>query len=461
MEILDADGKLFGRVNAIDALVVLLVAAVLTAGVALVVGVDSNTEQPSASAQFITVSVGPISDDTADALASVDSLSLVGRDASLNVTDTVRTPHPNRDATLLLFRVRAPGSAVRATLGEQFDVATARFSFNVTRSALATERSIETSQRSVTVETTVSDRVAGAVSAGDTFRLGDKSVATITDVRRFRTADAGSRLQLSLDVRAVRADGTDHFASRPLRLGATIPFRTDAYEITGTVVSRNRTVQARENLTVRTRTVVPGNVATTIEAGDEYTVGDRPVASIEAVETYPIADSERRRILTTLRLQTVRTDGQRAFLGESVRVGAQIPFDAGSYRFNSTVTGTNVSTNRTPVETTLRIRWADVSPEIADAVEPGLTEQHPGADATIEAVSREPATVVLTTEGGEIYAREHPVNEDVTLTVSARTYRQNGRPTFHGRPVKSGDTVVLEFGSVTVEGTVVGLTVDE
>ena len=38
MELIDERGRLFGRVNVVDALVVLLVAAVVVAGVALVAG---------------------------------------------------------------------------------------------------------------------------------------------------------------------------------------------------------------------------------------------------------------------------------------------------------------------------------------------------------------------------------------------------------------------------------------
>ncbi|WP_302081525.1 DUF4330 family protein [Salinibaculum rarum] len=115
----------------------------------------------------------------------------------------------------------------------------------------------------------------------------------------------------------------------------------------------------------------------------------------------------------------------------------------------------------TPVDATLQVEWEDVRPALADAVTAGMAEQHRGADATITDVTREPATEILRTESGNIYARDHPVNEDVTLTVSVGARQTNdGTLWFHGRPVQTGDTVVLDFGSVTVDGTVTDTAVD-
>jgi hypothetical protein len=89
-----------------------------------------------------------------------------------------------------------------------------------------------------------------------------------------------------------------------------------------------------------------------------------------------------------------------------------------------------------------------------------MAETHRGADATITDIEREPATEILRTENGEIFARDHPVNEDAHLTLSVEARQADGTLSFHGRLVQSGDDIVLDFGSVTVRGSVTDIEVD-
>jgi hypothetical protein len=461
MDIIDSEGRLFGRVNIIDALVVLLVAAVLAAGIALVAGSGGSSGPDSpVSAEFATLTIGPVSDETATVLAETDSLSLVEGERTLNVTDVVRTPHPSRDAALVLVRVRVPIGTASNSLSERVPVSTGQFRYNATVDSLGNRSTIDVRETAVTLETTVSEEVAAAVTRGDTFSVGDESVATVTGVQRLGTDDNNRRLRVSLDLQVANIDGTDRFARRSIRLGSSLPFRTEAYSFTGRIVSRNRTIQDQQNLTVRTESVVSDTVAASIEAGDEYRLGGQTVAEIETVSAYPVADTGRQRLVTTMELRTIVADGRPMFLGQAVRVGTTVPFDTSSYRFDATVLAVNASGPRQSTDVTLDIAWDNVSPALSDAVTPGMAEQHRGASTTITDVEREPATVVIESESGEIFARDHPVNEDVRLTVSARADRQQGRLSFHGERVQTGDSVVLDFGTVTVRGTVVGVTAD-
>ena len=560
MQIVDSDGKLFGYVNIIDALAVLLVVAVGIAGAALVVGSGSDTPQSGVSAEFATVTVGPVSENEADRLAKVESLELVDSDRALPVADVVRTPHPTRDATVVLVRTRLPDRTTELLSNDGVAVSTGQVNYNATVSSLGNRSALTARETPVTVETTVSEQVAAAVSTGDSFRLGSDPVATVTGVQRLGTRDSGRQLRISLDTTVVRTGGTDYFANRPLRLGSSLPFRTDTYSLTGTVVDlgsgvapRNVSVQAettvptavaraatagdeftldgdpiahlravstfpvsgsqsrlvmnlslqattradgmrflgrsvqpgvsvpfrtaeyaleptvvsltpatvqRRTLTTRVRTTVPGAVADAVRQGDTYRLDNATVAEIGSVTAYPVSGSTRERLSMTVSLETVLEDGTPHFLGNPVRIGSTVPFETPSYRLDGTVVSRDGSAIGRPTDATLELEWANVPPELADAVEVGMAEQHRGASATITGVDREPATVVLRTETGDIYAREHPVNEDVTLTLSTRVHRQNGRLAFHGRTVQTGDTVTLDFGSVTVDGTVVDLRPD-
>ena len=458
MQILDSEGKLFGYVNIIDALVVLFVVAVLAAGIALVAGGDAP--QSSASAEFATITIGPVSEDTASRLMETDSMSLAGTDQTLNVSDAVQTPDPSRDGAFVFVRVRTLDAADSASLAGEVAVSTGQLNVNGSVDAFGNQSSIQTQASAVTLETTVSDQVATSLSQGDTFELAGDTVGTVTDVRLLGEQDGNRRLRVALDVTAVRNGGTLRFARQPLRLGSSLPFRTDSYGFSGEVVSQSGGIPTAETVTVRAETAVQNSVADSVTAGDTYRVNDRTLAEINSVTAYSVAGSDRQQLSMTLSLETMLEDGTPQFLGTPVRIGSTVPFETSSYQFTGTVVSQNSSMAGTLVDATLEVRWENVSPELANAVTPGMAEQHRGASATITDVEREPATVITRSESGDIFAREHPVNEDVTLTVSARTTRQNGRLTFHGQQVQTGDPVVLDFGSVTVRGTVAGATED-
>ncbi len=55
-----------------------------------------------------------------------------------------------------------------------------------------------------------------------------------------------------------------------------------------------------------------------------------------------------------------------------------------------------------------------------------------------------------------------PSGEDyATLTLDVASRQRDGTLRFHGRPVEYGDAVTLDFGTVTVTGTVTGLAVEQ
>jgi hypothetical protein len=162
----------------------------------------------------------------------------------------------------------------------------------------------------------------------------------------------------------------------------------------------------------------------------------------------------------TVSLQTVIEDGTPQFLGNPVRVGSTVPFETSSYRLSGSVVSQDGSRVGQPVDATLEVDWENIRPSLADSVSPGMTETHRGADATITDIEREAATEILRTETGDIFARDHPVNEDVHLTLSVEARQADGSLSFHGRQVQSGDSIVLDFGSVTVRGTVTELSAE-
>jgi hypothetical protein len=563
MEIIDDEGHLFGRVNVIDALVVLFILAVLVAGVALVTGLGGSADtEPTVGAEYATLTVGPLSGNTSAALADSGSVTVVGTETRLEVVDAARTPHPTQDASVAVLRVRVPEGSATASLNQSFDVTDGQLSYNASLSGFTNETEIETRSRSLIVEASVPGQVSGTVESGDTHRIAGDTVATVTNVQRLGRQGGQRQLRVALDVTTARVDGTEQFAQRSLRLGTSLPFRTDSYSMGGAIVSLDGDGLASENVTVRAETTVPETVAENVDAGDSYAVGpmtaatvdtvsslptganpesrlllnlslrtatfdnettflgrslrpgtavpfktdeyvvrptitsldpealerrtlttrlqttvsqtvadsvtsgdqyrinEQTVAEIESVTAYPVAGSSRQRLSMGVALQTTIQDGTPQYLGSPVRVGSTVPFETSSYRFRGTVVSQNGSRIGQPVDATLEVDWENIRPSLADSMSPGMTETHRGADATITAIDREPATEILRTETGEIFARDHPVNEDVHLTLSVEARQTDGTLSFHGRQVQSGDSVVLDFGSVTVRGTVSDIDID-
>jgi len=459
MEIIDSKGRLFGRVNIIDALVVLLVLAVVAAGAALVMGSGEEPDpQPSSAPDYATLTISPVSEDLTSTLLAAENLSLVDNGGRLRITDTFVTPHPTQDAALAVVRAERVGGNSPLPTARPLTVAAGQSTFNATVRGFTDASTLSTSRKNVTLRTTVSDEVSAAVQAGESYRIGTESVATLSSVTT-AFSDGKRQVTLGLAVETIQSNGVPRFADRPVRLGAELPFRTDEYALSGTVVGLGGQQIERRNVTATLETTVDRAVAQAVDEGDEYSISGRPVARIDSVRSIPTVNSTDRRLQLDVVLQTVVRGDSTEYLGIDTTLGARVPFRADEYALDATIVELNGSATER-VDATLDVRWENVRPDVADSLAVGMTEQHRGADAQITALDTEPATVVVTSDSGEVFAREHPVEEDVSLSVAIEA-RQNGDSLlFHGRPVQNGDTVVLDFGTVTVEGTVTGIAAD-
>lgn len=201
---------------------------------------------------------------------------------------------------------------------------------------------------------------------------------------------------------------------------------------------------------------VPTTMADSLAAGDTYRVQGTPVATVESVQVYPTGSLSEKRVLVGATLQTVTRDRVPAFAGTPVKLGTEIPLRTDTYNISGEVV--RVGSQEPPgevTETTVRLQLDNVSPEVADSVRMGMTETTDGT--TFAAITRKRstnATVVLTSDDGDIYRRQHPVNRDVSLTVKLRTRTTDSGLTFHGRSLQENTQVILDIGTITIRGTV-------
>ncbi|APW98849.1 hypothetical protein CHINAEXTREME_14120 [Halobiforma lacisalsi AJ5] len=201
--------------------------------------------------------------------------------------------------------------------------------------------------------------------------------------------------------------------------------------------------------------------ATTTENGtntDADSTDDavEPIASDNAVEPH---------VTVRIEFETVQTgdDGPEEFRAgdETLLLGTEQRLDMGTYRTNGTVTDLSLEGQSLEIDettTTVELEMHNVSPSVADALEEGMTETVRGTThARIVDVEEEPAAVVLESDDGNIYERDHPRNVDVTLTVELRTQEAGTTERFRGEPVRIGSTVVLDFETLVVEGEVTAI----
>lgn len=242
MRLLDEEGRLFGRVNVVDALVVVFALAVIVAGAALVFTDDAGTETPEPDEATMHVTL--VTGGDAATVLEPGEVALDGRSA--NVTDVHPTEGPRvylrvaLDGTETEAGFRFAGDRVR--LDDRFTVVT-----NTTRTdSRVVQRDVaetfETETTTVTAETVVRPQIADAVSPGDEHRIGDATIATVTAAESTPAddpdVDDGRTLTVTLELETRTVDGVPHYAGRPVRLGRSLGFETDAYQFTAEVVER-------------------------------------------------------------------------------------------------------------------------------------------------------------------------------------------------------------------------------
>lgn len=241
MEILDEQGRLFGRVNVVDALVVLFAVAVIVAGAALVFGDSPASEpQPEPEPDEATLYVTLVSSGDATTVLEPGEVQLDGTAA--NISDVHQTTGPRS-----YLRIALDGSETDDGFRFQDDRVRLGDTYTVTNVVTRTESRVierdvqpefEEQTTPVTVETTVRTPIASATSEGDEQRVGDATVLRVTSTETTRVNETHTNLRASLELETRVVEGVPHYGTRPVRLGRVIEVSTDDYEFDAEIVAR-------------------------------------------------------------------------------------------------------------------------------------------------------------------------------------------------------------------------------
>ena len=144
------------------------------------------------------------------------------------------------------------------------------------------------------------------------------------------------------------------------------------------------------------------------------------------------------------------------FAGNRYRVGDSLTIKTDEYTAKGSIQaleeeGTDLSTEYITTE----IKLTNIDPDVAAAVSEAADQSSNGEPlVTVQSASSQPAEVVLQSEDGNIYLRDHPVNRDLRLRAELQTIETDSGNRYHSGPLRVGDSIRLDLGTTTVSGTV-------
>jgi hypothetical protein len=216
---------------------------------------------------------------------------------------------------------------------------------------------------------------------------------------------------------------------------------------------------ARDSAEVIIEDVVDAETAQRLATGDTATVAGRTTAEVASITTYSTRDPDRVRVVVGLALETLAYGERERFGAAPIQRGVDITLDTGQYTLSAPIQRTDtLEPAGTPRTRTVTLRMDDVREELADAVQPGMTEQSNGATvARVTAVETEPSLIITTGENGSVNVVDHPFLREVMLTTALRVRETTTGPRFKGEPLRQGSTVVIDLGTIVIEATVVSV----
>jgi hypothetical protein len=117
---------------------------------------------------------------------------------------------------------------------------------------------------------------------------------------------------------------------------------------------------------------------------------------------------------------------------------------------------TNQATNQPQnTTTTVTFQVGHLQPYVADAIPEGPIQTD--AVASVENKSIQPTQVIVEDQNGTLHEQTHPRQKTVTLHVTLNTTTTEEDVLFNGEPLEVGRQLTLDFGPVTVQGTVTSI----
>jgi hypothetical protein len=242
MELIDDTGRLFGVVNVIDALVVLLVVAVLAAGVAFITA--PNDENPNQAVRYVTVEVGPENPEAVQAFGGGETT--LGKADAEHVGTYVAPAGNGSLSAMLALRVQgdmqdgefvAGNAHLRPGQGVSLQSSTSVLGGEIVS---VTAEQPEPTETTVTLASDLPPEIATEIEAGDTLTRGGETVVRVESISREERESGPTSVRVTATVTTIQTDAGLRYGKTILRLGTGVTVATDDYEFKGVVVGIDR-----------------------------------------------------------------------------------------------------------------------------------------------------------------------------------------------------------------------------
>ena len=316
-----------------------------------------------------------------------------------------------------------------------------------------------TVDRAVVLRTRLPAERARRIAPGDDVAIDGQTLATVENASVYTTDDPDERVAfLAVDLTAVERGGDEQFAGTPVRRGQTLSLDTGEYTVDGRI-DRVGGGLDRTETAVLIRDTVDTDTAERLSAGDRVRVAGRSTATVENVSVFGTADPDRKRVAVGLSLRTVGYGERPQFGGNFVAENNDVALRTDDYRLSGSIDRVGTTTRRgTATTRPVTLRLDEVRDDLARSIRAGMTERSGDRVlATVTDVSREPSTVLIRGERGDLGVFDHPTLRAVTITADLQVRQTGDGVRFKGEPLQQGETVVLDLGTVTVEVTVVSV----
>jgi len=441
VELIDEEGNLFGVVNVVDALVVLLVLAVVAAGAALVL--QPEPEGPELATTNVTLDLGAQPTYIVSEINEGDTHN-AGRDSQLTITDVYLTPQDSR--TRVVVRAQVQGLAEDGVtyanaplrLGRSLTVATNRYEVS------GQIRDVGANDTLVRESTTVvlRDRMAAAdaseVAVGDEIRVAGRTVATVDNVTVYATGNPTQRdVFVEATLETYRSQGERRFGGSQLRRGQTVTLAESDYTLNGRVERIGGGLE-RDSAQVVLRDRMAAADAREIAVGDEIRLAGRTVATVDDVAVYATGNPTQRDVFVEATLETYRLQGERRFGRSPLRRGQAVTLAADDYTLNGRVERVDGGLER------------DSADVVVEDVVDAETAQRLAEGDTATVAGHDTAEVASVTA----YATRNPDRVRVVVGLSLRTLGYGERELFGTAPVQRGRGITVDTGQYTLSGAI-------
>lgn len=465
MDVIDDEGNLFGVINIIDALAVLLILAVVVAGAALVFQSEPESSGPTLGTTNVTLDLGAQPTYIVSAINEGDTYD-AGGNSELTLTDVYLTPQGDQTRVIVRAELRGPTTTNGMTyadapprLGRTLTIKTNRYQVKGQIRAVGGGNTLRRDTTTVVLRGTMTAADARDIAPGDRIRVGGRTVATITDVAAYATGNPTQRaVFVETELQTYRRQDNSWFGGNPVRRGQTVTLAGDGYTLTGRI-DRIDGGLSRATTDVVIADTVDAETARRLSEGDIATVAGHETARIATVTTYATQNPERKRIIAGLRLRTLAYGDRHRFGPTVIQRGNNVTVDTASYTLSGAIDRVGALTPRgSPATRTVTLRMSEVRQDMADAIKPGMAERSNGVTiARITDVTTEPSLIITTGQNGSVTVADHPFNRDVTITAELRVRETTTGIRFKGQSLRQGSTVVIDLRTVIVRATVISV----